>query len=313
MVATFRSASHEPTWRWNRARNLVATGTYAKLAQDDIYVRLAKSFWAEYSRLEKIPEHTVFDKEQLFLKYPGIAYAWQLHTNTTGQNQRWLVEAHLLGRATPEQTAEFVGTEPDVVVWYEKLFFNILPYLKHEGYIINVVIGEAIHRGITDRDFDLLWKSIAYSWGYPALQEWVRPFQRNKITNARQLKPALSDAVSRDLDKKTAVALKTLQTYGNHEIILNAWNKAREIEANQGSTPTGEALILSNVSTAISSLQFLVGRDGLNGASGFADAGAELRADEQLQVDIGQGQQHKGILEMKFPEREKVVAAPVVQ
>ena len=51
----------------------------------------------------------------------------------------------------------------------QKLILKLRPKLENQGYILQRVLGPAIHRGINTRDYDLLWKLFGYLLGVNVL------------------------------------------------------------------------------------------------------------------------------------------------
>src|SRR6516165_10565041 len=128
-----------PDWRWERAKWLRVHGKYLRKDREDTFVRVAMAYQTDETRARN-----EIDREALSYKYPGIF------------NARWQLEGYLLGRASAEQTAVYTGIDPETVIWYERLFYNVLPHLEHDTYITSVVMGSSIHHGLLERDFALL-------------------------------------------------------------------------------------------------------------------------------------------------------------
>jgi len=60
-----------------------------------------------------------------------------------------------------------------VISLYERIFFNVNEKLKNRDYIMTCVIGPSVHSGLSDRDFDLLWKLFGYLYGPVVLNAFV--------------------------------------------------------------------------------------------------------------------------------------------
>lgn len=153
-------SKHDPfrpvNWRWERARWLREHGKYLKRAMDDEFTDVAKKFQSEEDRVRN-----PVDSFRLEAKYPGVFNAKELYEREE-RDARWTIEARLLAGESYDRIATRHMTSPEVIFWYEKLFFNVLPCLNAPDYIVNVVIGSAVHHGLTDREYDLLWKLFGY-------------------------------------------------------------------------------------------------------------------------------------------------------
>jgi hypothetical protein len=305
LIVTYMPSQHDPCkspdWRWERARYLRET-RYVHNREDDAYTLAAKNFQAleSYAKTER-------NRLALARKYPGIFWARHIHQdqNDLQSDARWAIEAYLLSRATPKQIAEFCSTDVDTVIWYEKLFFNVWPYLKSDTYIVNVVMGRSVHHGITEREHDLFWKMVGYAFGHIYLRDFIRPIRPQLVRGDDQIDQATDGWVNRQLRKKAAVAIQTLPVYNNQGIILEAWNRAKEI-AQLGGNNNVESQIVANVGAALGCLPFVVGRQGqlhLPTLAHYDSHGVELRAHEQMQVALGhETETHKKAITWKFPE-----------
>lgn len=285
-VLTHPSNPSRPAdWRWERARYLREKSRLARLSRDDDFVRIARLF-----QIEKAKATTDYDTERLMDKFHGIYWANDIYSKPNNV-VRWIIEALLVSCMPANEIAELCKTDSDVITWYEKLFFNVLPHLRQEAWIINVVMGASVHNGVTEREHDLLWKMIGYGLGPVFLMDFFRPIKTQRVT-VEQIDAAYDAWIRNQMHKRMAVAAQTIPIYGNHEIIFNTWNKIREIDkAEGGSGAAGEATIVQNIHTAMISLPFTVGRDmppELLGVKRFHDAGVELRPNEQLQLTSGE-------------------------
>lgn len=295
MTLTHPSNPSRPAdWRWERARFLREKSRLARLSRDDDFVRIARLF-----QIEKAKVVTDHDTERLMDKFHGIYWANDIYSKPTSA-VRWIIEAMLVACMPAGEIAELCKTDADVITWYEKLFFNVLPHLRQEAWIINIVMGASVHSGVTEREHDLLWKMIGYGLGPVFLMDFFRPIKTQKVS-IEQIDSAYDSWIRNQMHKRMAVATQTIPIYDNHEIIFNAWNKIREIDKADGLGAAGEITIVQNVQAAMNSLPFTVGRDmplELLGVKKYHDAGVELRPNEQLQLTSGQIEE---LVIWKFP------------
>ena len=287
-------------WRWERARWLRENSKYARKDKEDPFVCVARVFQAEEQRARDN-----VGRLNLEAKYPGVYYAWDLWRRPDCR-ERYALEAYLLGRATPEQIAEYCHMAPETVTWYEKLFFNVLPRLKHDTYIINSVMGPAVHHGVTERDHDLLWKMVGYAAGHVVLNDWLQPMTPSFIRDKDQIQTYYRTAIEAKAHKKVLLGIQTLPVFNNQQILFEAYDRIRQMERMGGGSEV-ESMMVNNVQAALCALPFLVGRQGpmdLPRLAHYDGQSAELRASEQMQLALGQEtERHKHILSWKYPEQ----------
>jgi hypothetical protein len=101
---------------------------------------------------------------RLELAYPEFHEAHRLHEESPAH--RWTFEASVLADAPREELAKSMLAAPGVLEIYEKIFFDVRPYLANRMYIINNVLQPAIRRGMHVMDSDFTWKVLAYMGGW---------------------------------------------------------------------------------------------------------------------------------------------------
>jgi len=148
-------------WRWQRAVWLSENQRNVRRLKDkdDPFIQTARRFRLRWNSARR-PGTQI----QLSEQFPGIYYAWQLYRRND-QDDRWNVEARLLAGQSLDVIAKRQKCKLEVIFWFEKLFFNVSDKLEHRDYIVNRVLGPAVHRGISERDFDLLLKLFALVGG----------------------------------------------------------------------------------------------------------------------------------------------------
>src|SRR5262245_30161356 len=225
-------------WRWERARWLRESGKYARRRKEDGWVIMAKPFQAELAKatvsaaVERISE-----------KYPGMYWAWRWYDNPQKQH-RWTVEAYLCADEDPTLIAERVRANVETVLCYEKLFFNVRGKTRHWAYIMNEVIGPAVHHGLTDRQYDLLWKLFGLLKGAPLLDAIIRTEQDpGHMNSVQQTNMTMSMLLKSSLGTKALYSARTIPVAYNQQIILEAYNKMVEIEKNTDGSGQSQNLI----------------------------------------------------------------------
>src|SRR5262245_47287119 len=122
-------------WRYRRADYLRSKGRYARRHRDDDYTRVAKNFLVAK---EKCDDDT--DEERLARQMPGLWYAYKTFQRVDS-NKKHILEARVLAGESIPVVADKLKTDPAMVFWYEKVFFDVREYLRHKDYIVTEVLG----------------------------------------------------------------------------------------------------------------------------------------------------------------------------
>lgn len=117
-------------------------------------------------RLQNKPSPTL-----LLQDYPLIYRAYSL--NKDDRSVRWQIEAGLLTAATHEEIALYTGQQPSVVDTYAQIFYNIRPYLSAPGFVSNEVLLPAARHGLAERDYDFMFKTMAYFAGWETFKCFI--------------------------------------------------------------------------------------------------------------------------------------------
>ena len=170
-----RAASpHRPVnWRWERAQELRTAGRLCKRGRDDEWVAAARDFQNDLARVRG--EDDLYDLLEL---WPALTEAHRLHTHES-RYLRAALEARLLCGTSHTHLAGRMQLHPDVVDWYELLFFQVDDRLLNVDWITSHAIGRNLHDSLNRRDFELVWKLFAYGGGEHVLDavisNWVQP------------------------------------------------------------------------------------------------------------------------------------------
>ena len=124
-----------------------------------------------YRFLRRWIKASVCDADKLKREYPEIYTAYCLNLNPA--SVRWIIEAGLLTDVSYEEMGKYVGKTPKVIDTYEKLFFRVRHRLEAKGDIMNMVLLPTVATGLDGRDFDFLYKTLAYCAGWKALQAFI--------------------------------------------------------------------------------------------------------------------------------------------
>jgi hypothetical protein len=264
------------------------------------------------------------DEHVLADKYPGLYYAWMAHKPVADEEQgtplRYSIEAWLLSGETCEQVAEKAGCSVPVVFWYEKVFFNVLEKLRHEGYIFTCVISPSVHTGLTPSEYDVLWKVLGYLYGPLAVDALLKGITiRHRAETPEELDMKFASDVQSNFRRKAVIAARTYNLNNfTQEGAMNIYARFLEIDKAQDTGAAKDAFLLT-VNTVLGSLPFADGAgavrpDQIVGGKTvlkvdqpqleYYDSGsAELRTDELLAVATGGELPNRADFEnMKFPE-----------
>ncbi len=116
---------------------------------------------------------TAYGPDRLSLRrdYPTLFAAFMLFNDT--RSERWIIEAGLLTDVKSEELAEYVAQPVGVIEEYEKYFYNVRARLKSRGYILNQVLTPSFGRGMHQRDYDMMYKTMAYCMGWNVFTEFI--------------------------------------------------------------------------------------------------------------------------------------------
>lgn len=154
-------------WRWQRALLLLDDDLEPSRVRDDQHIHTALAYHRYVRTLAERERERVLDR------FPAIANAHQCHDRESSKAE---IEARLLAEEPFESIAFKMAMTTDIVVWYERLFFNVLDRIKQLSYIIDMAIGPEVHHGINEQDYPLLWKLFAFAGGVNVLDAAVHIF-----------------------------------------------------------------------------------------------------------------------------------------
>jgi hypothetical protein len=245
----------------------------------------------------------VADRENLIAKYSGIYYAKEIHRRPD-QLVRWALEGYLLSRTPLDHITSWMATSVDTVVWYTKLFFDVIPYLDADSYVATVVIGGSL-QAPHDRDIGTLWKIAGFCFGGTFLRDMIRTLPMNHVTDVADISRGWQNWFARVLDRKAALAMTTIPLRSNEATVLDSWHRTREL-ATDHDAATAESAIAENISAALCALPFTVGRQGaidIPALAKYDESPVELRAHEMMEVAMGlENDSHRQALTWKYPE-----------
>lgn len=299
-----------PDWRWRRAVALRdGQSPFRPSRRRDgpegfRWINRALLFLREYNEVR-----TEVQRAQLAEHRPDIFWAhwiWNAQANPV----RHLIEAHILARSTDYTIGHRCNTPPNVIDAYESLFFNVRDKLQHRSYILNCVMGPAIHRGLSEREYDLLWKLYGYFLG-PCIVDALEGKFSNPTwcgTPSAVGAAVMDDAIG-TLKLKAAIATKTVQVNQHTQLaLMETFTKFVEIERSTDSAGKAQEQILDHISAMMTTLPFNVGgrpsrvTGATNPVDAFEKSAIELTYEETMRLSVRQPIAHQNILAaLTFP------------
>lgn len=261
------------------------------------------------AQFQRAMNRCVTDRQRtaLSLECPALFWARWVYLKASSPF-KYAIEAHLLARESNREIAFKNGCSLEVVEAYEQLFFNVRERLAHREYIVNVVMGEAVHRGLHERSYDLLWKLFGYAAGPCVLDTMIGRLPLLCWTHRPEDVPSFfqDTAISLMKQKATIAALTVPVNSSTHIDLIAAFVKYVEVERTTDSLGKTQEQIISNINSVLGAIPFAVAQPG-GVPSGYLAAydasAAELRSDEMMLAAAGiplPG--HRMLLDLKFPE-----------
>lgn len=310
-----------PNWRFERILKLVDRMPHPgrTTRYDDEYIRAGRSFILRWRSGDDSVRARMIQEE------PGIAYAYMIYDQAIGlePEMQFLIEARLLSNQDYPAIAFALKTEIEVVEWYEKLFFNVRPYLVHHDWILKHVLLPSVDRTDTNDDdeddeesfmkfttppvikphLDMTLKFFAY-YGGPLLCEFMMSgFKRgNIVRNQDEIGAFIDDTWSHQMRKRSAQAAGVFEVNKYNVMDLFAVHtKLVEIQQNADSSEDKKSSIERHIHAMLTEIPWTVGEDAKEVFEGtlvgdYDLQAAELRDDELML--IAAGQQPVGIQEI---------------
>lgn len=295
-----------PHWRWLRAVSIDSGGVKASRKLDGAdgfkWIRRASRLKRHHANAGNRPEALY----NLALIDPALFWAHSIWAEDK-QPTRWEIEARILAGETDEEIAKKVGCEPEVIGAYESVFFNVREKLINTAYIVNVVMAEAVTRGLTERQYDLLWKMFGYRGGAHVLDAMISKFSAiEKPKKAEDVSQFFQDAAINSMRMKASVAAMTVPINSHTQLaLLDAYVKYVEIERTTENAAKAQVGIVQNIGAMMQCLPFKLGTK-LDSEGDkmlpFDNAAAELNGNELMVVATGGKLSHQPAIEkLSFP------------
>jgi hypothetical protein len=284
MVPSKDDPLRPPDWRWQRARWMRENNKYARKGREDEETMVVKRY-----QTAKAACHTDLELERVKRKFPGLFHAEEFH-DREDLDYRWELEARLLARESFEDIANKAGINEDLVYWYERTFYNVTDRIDNRTYICQVAMGRSIHKGLFERDYDLLWKMLGYGLGPTVVDSLTsRLTNPQRVTSADQVDAAFHAQTESAITAKSLTAILTMPVSYNQAVIVDFFLKMKEIQKNAGGGVDVHNQLLLNINAALTSLPFSTERPTVASPQlgYYDDQSAELRSDEMLAIGLG--------------------------
>jgi hypothetical protein len=295
-----------PHWKWLRVQEIDAGGQRATRAIDGpdgfTWIRRAVRMKRRYERAgnRRDAMHALILRDKELFWAHSI---WLAEKNPV----RWGIEARVLAGETNEEIAKKVGTDPGVIDAYISVFFDVRDRLQNLDYVQNVIMADAVTRGLQERHYDLLWKLLGFKGGQHVLDAVInRGTDVAKPTSSDGVGTFFQDFAISSMKYKAALASLTVQVNTHTQLpLIESFVKYVEIEKNSDNAMKAQSSIVDNIGVMLTSLPFKIGTKlDSEGAKmlPFDNGAAELRGDEMLVISAGgQLENTADIQKLSFP------------
>jgi hypothetical protein len=297
-----------PNWRWLRAVQIDGGGLRATRALDgpDGFawirraLRLKRHFEQANNRADAMYAALYRDRP--------LFWAHSIWSDDRAPS-RWAIEARILAGESNKDIADKLGTNEEIIDAYANVFFDVREKIYNTDYVVNVVMGDAVTRGLQERHYDLLWKLLGYRGGPHALDAAINRFvDVPKPENAGGVSNFFQDVAINSMKYKAAIASLSIPVNTHTQLpLIDSFVKYVEIEKNSDNASKSQATIVENIGAMLSSLPFKVGTK-LDSVAikmlPFDDGAAELRNDEMMVIAAGGSLENQTLVEeLRFPEK----------
>ena len=156
---------NSPSWVWDMVCAMNSDGRSLPRKPEYAAIREGVYFLRRYDTAGS------FDLFSLENDYPDLYAAHELHTNPVGE--RWVLEAGLLTDLSFAELGDYIAQPKSVVKKYSETFYNIRHKLNARGYVLNHIFMPAVRQGMHGRDYDFLYKTLAYCLGWDVFRDFI--------------------------------------------------------------------------------------------------------------------------------------------
>jgi hypothetical protein len=164
-----------PDYRWQLAAEMVSARTPPSRGDPEEAL-----FRTAYNFIMRLRNGKGSAVRKLQREYPDLYMAHALFQHR--DSECWILEAGLLTTVPKADLARFVAVSTEVVDLYEKYFYSVRDKLESRGYILNHILMPAVIGGLSGRDFDFLYKTLAYCAGWGVFADFLEVRQMDRQT-----------------------------------------------------------------------------------------------------------------------------------
>ncbi len=264
-----------PSWRHDRVRELLEglSSGRERLAfsdMDDEPTRLAARVLRQYHEISGEGPALYRQRRRKLSRYNSLIQTWEVRSGITAggdpDHLQVVFEASVLAGLSPEQIAEHCGVKPQVIRWYEQLFYDVRDRLSRKHWVCMRLIGPINGHGVTDMTLEKLCKYFAYHGGPYALAAILSAYDDTieRPAQGRPLREFYTSVYELGLHRRSAAAIGDiwLNSRGHldlFELVTNMINHTRQMEGASG--PLSE--YHTNMLAFIQNVPLYTGKQGL--------------------------------------------------
>jgi hypothetical protein len=292
MLNTFKNnPRRSPHWRWLRAVQIDTGGVKTTRTIDGeegfTWIRRALRLKRHYDRAGNNPEKMY----ALMLRDSDLFWAHSIWIDDKAPT-RWAIEARVMAGESDDEIAAKLGTEPSIISAYVSTFFDVRAKLANVDYVVNVIMADAVVRGLQERHYDLLWKMMGFHGGPYVLDAVISRFiSLAKPESSDEVAGFFQDSAINSMKYKAALATLTVQINTHTQLpLIDSFVKYVEIERTTDNASKAQSSIIDNIGAMLTAMPVKVGTK-LESASvkmlPYDNGAAELRSDEMLVIASG--------------------------
>lgn len=294
-----------PDWRWQKVAAYRQVGRRIPRSAGD---KLLSKLFRFSEAIDGCTDD--FQLLEVYEQFPIVSDAYDIYKKEAATSTRWEIEARILAREDYDSISAKTSVPAETISIFEKGFFNVKDRLSNKSWVINSVIGRSVHVGMTERDYDLLWKLYGLLGG-PNMLDLIMTkvgLKEQHADNFEQAVSLLRDSLDVQSVVKSSVALAVIAVNNYTAIPIVQAEQAYRQLARDSAGAASTQTFLQSVDKIMTSLPWSTG-DGtikhpvLEVLGHTDNLAAELRADEM--VCAVSGESFPELQDMRLPEPEE--------
>jgi hypothetical protein len=303
-----QSPVRAPHWRWLRAAQIERGGRRSSRALDGPHgVEAIRRAVRLRRHLSRVGTSSDGHADYAMMLHDGPMY-WAHDIWTEDKKPtRWAIEARVVAGESDEEIAHKLGTDVEVINAYTTTFYDVRDKLENVDYVVNVILGDAVSRGLSERHYDLLWKMVAYQGGTHALTAVMTRFiPAERPKTSEDVANFFQEAAINCVKYKAALATMTVPINTHTQLeLINSFVKYVEVERTTENSTKAQMSIMDNIGAMLKSMPLTIGTklESKKVKLGAYDEGAaELRGDEIIVAASGAAVPDADTIQnLKFP------------